>query len=98
MMIGQNSKASGFYGSYQTSSDSDMGNAGTKAREIKGKPKTGKRINQQKIETAGRTGILSLKESKLKSIPDPVFSVLNLKVRHVKLLLTTVTDTLMGAL
>ena len=60
-----------------------MGNAGNKAREIKGKPKTGKRINQQKIETAGRTGILSLKESKLRTIPDPVFSLLNLKVQSV---------------
>lgn len=58
-----------------------MGQAGAKAREVKGKPKTGRRITQQKIESAKNTGILSLKESKLSKIPSEVWELQQLKVR-----------------
>ena len=52
-----------------------MGQAGTKARS-----KSRKRIEEQKIDNARATGVLSLKESSLKHVPPAVWTLDQLKV------------------
>lgn len=45
----------------------------------KPKNKTGKAVVQQKVETATKTGILSLREHKLVQVPDKVASLVNIR-------------------
>ncbi|RLN88235.1 hypothetical protein BBJ28_00001586, partial [Nothophytophthora sp. Chile5] len=56
-----------------------MGNAATKAREAhaqaKSKPKNSRGVQQQKLRTARATGVLALPDSKLKKLPDELFTL-----------------------
>lgn len=49
----------------------------------KPKNKTGKEIVRQKLENAGKIGVLSLQEHKLKNIPSQVFAISNLRTLDV---------------
>ncbi|KAG7386966.1 hypothetical protein PHYPSEUDO_014950 [Phytophthora pseudosyringae] len=60
-----------------------MGNAATKAREAKSKPKNNRGVQQQKLRTAQATGVLALVDSKLKQLPPALLALSALRTLDV---------------